>query len=115
VFISVALPLKVVPPLFNRYADGQRYGGHIDGAVRPVYGTPYRVRTDLSATLCPSAPEDYDGGELVIEETSGPRRFKLPAGDMVLYSGSSLHHVEAVTSGARLAAFFWVQSAATCR
>jgi PKHD-type hydroxylase len=109
-FISAALPLKVVPPLFNRYADGQRYGGHIDGAVRAVYGTPHRVRTDLSATLFLSDPGDYDGGELVIEEVSGPRRFKLPAGDMVLYSGSSVHHVEAVTRGARLAAFFWVQS-----
>jgi PKHD-type hydroxylase len=107
-FISAALPLKVVPPLFNRYAGGQSYGGHIDGAVRPVPGTPHRVRTDLSATLFLSTPEDYDGGELVIEDIA--RRIKLPAGDMILYSGTSIHHVEPVTRGARLAAFFWVQS-----
>ena len=107
-FISAALPLKVVPPLFNRYAGGQSYGGHIDGAVRPVPGTPHRVRTDLSATLFLSAPEDYDGGELVIEDIG--QRIKLPAGDMVLYSGTSVHHVEPVTRGVRLAAFFWVQS-----
>jgi PKHD-type hydroxylase len=107
-FISAALPLKIVPPLFNRYAGGQAYGGHIDGAVRPVFGTPHRVRTDLSATLFLSAPEDYDGGELVIEDIA--QRIKLPAGDMILYSGTSVHHVEPVTSGVRLAAFFWVQS-----
>jgi PKHD-type hydroxylase len=107
-FVSAALPLKVVPPLFNRYAGGQSYGGHIDGAVRPVFGTPHRVRTDLSATLFLSEPEDYDGGDLVIEDAG--QRIKLPAGDMVLYSGSSVHHVEPVTRGARLAAFFWVQS-----
>jgi PKHD-type hydroxylase len=107
-FISAALPLKVVPPLFNRYAGGQSYGGHIDGAVRPVPGTPHRVRTDLSATLFLSAPEDYDGGELVIEDFG--KRIKLPAGDMILYSGTSVHHVEPVTRGVRLGAFFWVQS-----
>ena len=107
-FISAALPLKVVPPLFNRYAGGQSYGGHIDGAVRPIEGTPHRVRTDLSATLFLSAPSDYDGGELVIEDIG--QRIKLPAGDMVLYSGTSVHHVEPVTRGVRLAAFFWVQS-----
>ena len=107
-FISAALPLKVVPPLFNRYAGGQSYGGHIDGAVRPVPGTPHRVRTDLSATLFLSQPDDYDGGELVIEGSG--QRIKLPAGDMVLYSGTSVHHVEPVTRGARLASFFWVQS-----
>jgi PKHD-type hydroxylase len=107
-FISAALPLKVVPPLFNRYAGGQSYGGHIDGAVRPVPGTPHRVRTDLSATLFLSATSDYDGGELVIEDVG--QRIKLPAGDMILYSGTSVHHVEPVTRGVRLAAFFWVQS-----
>ena len=109
-FISAALPLKVVPPLFNRYSGGQSYGGHIDGAVRPVFGTPHRVRTDLSATLFLSAPEDYDGGELVIEDMFGERRVKLQAGDMVLYPGTSVHRVEPVTRGARLAAFFWIQS-----
>jgi PKHD-type hydroxylase len=109
-FISAALPLKVVPPLFNRYAGGQSYGGHIDGAVRQVFGTPHRVRTDISATLFLSEPHEYDGGELVIEDGSQPRGVKLPAGDMVLYSGSTVHHVEPVTRGARIAAFFWVQS-----
>jgi PKHD-type hydroxylase len=109
-FISAALPLKVVPPLFNRYSGGQSYGGHVDGAVRPVFGTPHRVRTDLSATLFLSAPEDYDGGELVIQDTFGERRVKLPAGDLVLYPGTSVHRVEPVTRGARLAAFFWIQS-----
>jgi PKHD-type hydroxylase len=109
-FISAALPLKVVPPLFNRYSGGQSYGGHIDGAVRPVFGTPHRVRTDLSATLFLSPPEDYDGGELVIEDRVGTRRVKLAAGDMVLYPGTSVHRVEPVTRGVRLAAFFWIQS-----
>jgi len=109
-FISAALPLKVVPPLFNRYSGGQSYGGHIDGAIRPVFGTPHRVRTDLSATLFLSAPEDYDGGELVTEDRGGSRRVKLPAGHMVLYPGTTVHHVEPVTRGARLAAFFWIQS-----
>jgi len=109
-FISAALPLKVVPPLFNRYSGGQSYGGHIDGAVRPVFGTPHRVRTDLSATLFLTAPEEYDGGELAIEDRFGPRKIKLAAGDMVLYPGTSVHHVEPVTRGTRLAAFFWTQS-----
>lgn len=109
-FISAALPLKVVPPLFNRYTGGQSYGGHVDGAVRPVFGTPHRVRTDLSATVFLSDPQDYDGGELVVQDLVGDRRIKLPAGDMVLYSGTSVHRVEPVTRGARLAAFFWVQS-----
>ena len=109
-FVSAALPLKVVPPLFNRYSAGQAYGGHIDGAVRPVAGTPHRVRTDLSATLFLTSPEDYDGGELVIQDRLGDRRIKLAAGDMVLYPGTSVHHVTPVTRGARLAAFFWIQS-----
>jgi PKHD-type hydroxylase len=109
-FISAALPLKVLPPLFNRYSGGQSYGGHIDGAVRPVFGTPHRLRTDLSATLFLSPPESYDGGELVIEDRFGPRRVKLSAGHMVLYAGTSVHHVEPVTRGVRLAAFFWIQS-----
>jgi PKHD-type hydroxylase len=109
-FISAALPLKVLPPLFNRYSGGQAYGDHIDGAVRPVFGTPHRIRTDLSATLFLSTPDEYDGGELVIEDKLSPRRVKLGAGDMVLYPGTSVHHVEPVTRGARLAAFFWIQS-----
>src|SRR5579871_2903377 len=109
-FVSAALPLKVVPPLFNRYAGGQSYGGHVDGAVRPVFGTPHRVRTDLSATLFLSSPEEYDGGELVIDDSLREQRIKLSAGDMILYPGNSVHHVEPVTRGTRLAAFFWVQS-----
>jgi len=109
-FTSAALPLKVVPPLFNRYSGNQTYGRHVDGAIRPIAGTPYRVRTDLSATLFLTPPEDYDGGELVIEDTFGQRRVKLPAGDMVLYPGTSVHHVEPVTRGTRTASFFWIQS-----
>jgi PKHD-type hydroxylase len=109
-FISAALPMRVLPPLFNRYTDGRSYGGHIDGAVRPISGTPFRVRTDLSATLFLADPADYDGGELVIGEGDDERRVKLPAGDMVLYSGGTVHRVLPVTRGVRLAAFFWVQS-----
>jgi PKHD-type hydroxylase len=109
-FMSAALPLKVVPPLFNRYENNQTYGNHIDGAIRPVEGTPHRVRTDLSATLFLTPPEDYDGGDLVIEDTFGSQRVKLPAGDMILYSGVSLHRVEPVTKGVRTSSFFWIQS-----
>jgi PKHD-type hydroxylase len=109
-FMSAALPLKVVPPLFNRYEGGENYGNHVDGAVYPVAGTPHRVRTDLSATLFLSSPEDYEGGELIADDTYGAHRIKLPAGDLILYPGTSLHRVEPVTRGVRLAAFFWVQS-----
>ena len=109
-FVAAALPLKVVPPLFNRYAGGQSYGAHIDGAIRPVAGTRHRVRTDLSATLFLSDPASYTGGELVIRDTFGERAVKLAAGDLVLYPGTSVHRVEPVTSGVRLAAFFWIQS-----
>ena len=109
-FLSAALPLKVFPPLFNRYEGGQSFGSHVDNAVRQVRGTPHRIRTDLSATLFLSAPEDYDGGELVIEDTYGLHSVKLPAGDLVLYPASSLHLVRPVTRGARVASFFWIQS-----
>jgi PKHD-type hydroxylase len=109
-FITAALPQKIVPPLFNRYAGGQSYGSHIDGGIRPVPGTPHRVRTDLSATLFLTAREDYDGGELVVEDTYGAHRIKLPAGDLILYSGTSRHRVEPVTRGARVSSFFWIQS-----
>jgi PKHD-type hydroxylase len=109
-FVSTALPRRIVPPLFNRYEGGETYGNHVDGAVYPVAGTPHRVRTDLSATLFLSPPEDYDGGELVIDDTYGAHRVKLPAGDLILYPGSSLHRVEPVTNGTRLASFFWVES-----
>lgn len=110
IFISAALPMRVLPPLFNRYTDGRFYGGHIDGAVRPIAGTPFRVRTDLSATLFLADPAEYDGGELVIGEGEDEKWVKLPAGDMVLYSGGTVHRVMPVTRGVRLAAFFWVQS-----
>jgi PKHD-type hydroxylase len=110
VFIAAALPARVLPPLFNRYTGGQSYGGHIDGAIRPVGGTPYRVRTDLSATIFLTDPAEYDGGELVIGEAGEEKRVKSAAGDMVLYSGGTVHRVLPVTRGARLAAFFWVQS-----
>jgi len=109
-FTSAALPLKIFPPLFNRYQGGQSFGVHVDNAVRQVRGTPHRVRTDLSATLFLSAPEEYDGGELIVDDTYGAHKVKLPAGHMVLYPSSSLHHVAPVTRGARLASFFWIQS-----
>tara|TARA_Y100000817_G_scaffold2234_1_gene1904 strand:- start:729 stop:1409 length:681 start_codon:yes stop_codon:yes gene_type:complete len=110
VFTASALPLKVLPPLFNRYSDNQSYGGHIDGAVRPIAGSPHRIRTDLSATLFLSDPDSYDGGELVVNDAFGERAIKLSAGDMVLYPGTSIHRIESVTRGVRLAAFFWIQS-----
>lgn len=109
-FMSAALPLKMVPPLFNRYENSGAYGRHVDGAIRPITGTPYRVRTDLSATLFLSDPDTYEGGELIVEDTFGPRKIKLKAGDMVLYPGTSVHKVDAVSKGVRLAAFFWIQS-----
>lgn len=109
-FTAAALPAKVLPPLFNRYEGNETYGRHIDGAIRPYAGTALRVRTDLSATLFLSEPGDYDGGELVIEDTYGPRAVKLQAGDLVLYPGTSVHRVEPVTRGVRLASFFWIQS-----
>ena len=91
--MSAALPLKVFPPLFNRYAGGDAFGSHVDNAIRQVPGTPHRVRTDLSATLFFVDPDGYDGGELVVEDTYGSHSVKLPAGDMVLYPSTSLHHV----------------------
>lgn len=109
-FMAAALPLKVFPPLFNRYAGGQAFGNHVDNAIRQVTGTRHRVRTDLAATLFFSDPEEYDGGELEIEDTFGLHSVKLPAGHMILYPASSLHHVRPVTRGARTASFFWVQS-----
>ena len=109
-FMAAALPLKVFPPLFNRYGEGAAFGAHIDNAIRQVTGTPHRVRTDLSATLFFTAPEEYDGGELLVEDTYGVHNVKLPAGHLILYPASSLHHVRPVTRGERLASFFWVQS-----
>ncbi len=109
-FMAAALPSKVFPPLFNRYRGGQSFGTHVDNAIRQVNGTPHRVRTDLSATLFFAEPSEYDGGELVIEDTYGVHTVKLPAGHMVLYPSTSLHHVRPVTRGARVCSFFWIQS-----
>lgn len=109
-FMSAALPHKVFPPLFNCYTAGGSFDFHIDNAIRQVRNSPERVRTDLSATLFFSEPDQYDGGELVIQDTFGTQRIKLPAGDLLLYPATSLHKVEAVTRGARLASFFWTQS-----
>ncbi len=109
-FMSAALPLKVFPPLFNQYAGGHSFGSHVDNAIRQVPGTPHRVRTDLSATLFFVDPDAYEGGELVVEDTYGTHSVKLPAGHLILYPSTSLHHVRPVTSGARLASFFWIQS-----
>ncbi len=109
-FMSAALPHKVFPPLFNCYTGGGSFDFHIDNAIRQVKNSVERVRTDLSATVFFSDPDEYDGGELVIQDTYGNQRIKLPAGDMVLYPGTSLHKVEAVTRGARFASFFWTQS-----
>lgn len=109
-FIAAALPLKIFPPLFNRYEGGETFGIHIDNAVRVQHGTGTRVRSDLSATLFLSDPDSYEGGELVIEGAAGAQAAKLPAGHLLLYPASSLHRVEAVTGGVRLASFFWIQS-----
>lgn len=109
-FVAAALPHRTFPPLFNRYAGGQSFGTHIDNAIRPVRGTAVKLRTDLSGTLFLSDPDSYDGGELVVETEFGAQAVKLPAGDLVLYPASSLHRVQPVTRGARLASFFWVQS-----
>jgi PKHD-type hydroxylase len=109
-FISAALPLRIFPPLFNRYQGGQSFGNHVDNAIRQVGGTPHRIRTDLSATLFFADPDEYDGGDLVIEDTYGVHSVKLPAGHLVLYPSTSLHAVHPVTRGARIASFFWIQS-----
>ena len=109
-FVTAALPLRVFPPLFNRYQGGQSFGTHVDNAIRQVTGTPHRIRTDLSATLFFTGPEEYDGGELIVEDIYGTHSVKLPAGHMILYPATSLHHVRPVTRGARIASFFWIQS-----
>jgi PKHD-type hydroxylase len=109
-FVSAALPLRVFPPLFNRYSGGQAFGVHVDNAIRQVGGTGHRIRTDLSATLFLANPDEYEGGELMIEDTYGSHGVKLPAGHMILYPATSLHRVNPVTRGARIASFFWIQS-----
>ena len=109
-FISAALPAEVYPPMFNRYEGGETFGAHVDNAVRLLPGSGRKLRTDISATLFLTEPDSYDGGELLIEDTYGAHSVKLAAGDLVLYPSTSLHRVEPVTRGARLASFFWVQS-----
>jgi PKHD-type hydroxylase len=109
-FMAAALPAKVWPPLFNRYGGGEQFDLHVDNAVRLKRGGVERLRSDLSATLFLAAPDEYEGGELTIEDTYGSHCVKLAAGDLILYPASSLHHVTPVTSGERVASFFWVQS-----
>jgi PKHD-type hydroxylase len=109
-FFSAALPKTVFPPLFNRYGVGMTFGSHVDGAIRTHAPSRLRIRTDLSATLFLSDPDEYDGGELLIEDTYGVQRVKLDAGSLVLYPATSLHRVEPITRGARVASFFWIQS-----
>lgn len=109
-FIAAALPAKVFPPLFSRYADGQGFGTHIDNAIRLQQGSDFRLRSDLAATLFLADPASYEGGELVVEGAYGAQGVKLPAGHMVLYPASSLHQVTPVTRGQRIVSFFWVQS-----
>jgi PKHD-type hydroxylase len=107
-FVSAALPLRVFPPLFNRYDAGMAFDTHVDNAIR--FAGPVRYRTDVSATLFLSEPDDYEGGELIIEDSFGEHAVKLPAGDLILYPASSLHRVAPVTAGSRWASFFWAQS-----
>jgi len=109
-FISFALPLKILPPMFNRYQGGGEYGFHIDNAIRVDPSSGQRIRTDVSTTIFLNNPDDYDGGELIINDTYGVERVKLPAGHAVVYPGTSLHRVSPVTRGHRLASFFWTQS-----
>jgi PKHD-type hydroxylase len=109
-FMSAALPLHILPPMFNRYSGGQTFGNHVDGSIRIVPGTNHRLRTDLSCTLFFAGPEEYDGGELIVEDTYGSKSVRLPAGHMILYPSTSLHQVTPVTRGTRLCSFFWLQS-----
>ncbi len=109
-FMSAALPLRIVPPLFNAYAGGEHYGFHVDGAIRLVPGSNLSLRTDVSSTLFLSEPEEYEGGELIVQDTYGSHEVKLPAGDLILYPSTSLHQVATVTQGERVCSFFWTQS-----
>ena len=109
-FLSAALPHHVFPPIFSRYSVGMKFGAHVDNAIRPLPGTGQRLRTDISATLFLSEPDEYDGGELMIEDSYGTHAIKLPAGHMVLYPSTSLHLVREITRGQRVAAVFWLQS-----
>jgi PKHD-type hydroxylase len=109
-FFSAVLPRQVYPPLFNRYGPGMAFGDHVDGAIRVHPPTSRRLRTDISATLFLTDPNDYDGGELTIDDAYGPQAVKLPAGDLVIYPATSVHRVTPVTRGARVSAFFWIES-----
>lgn len=109
-FMTAALPLRVLPPMFNRYDVGMTFGAHVDGSIRAIPGTGQRLRTDVSSTLFLTPPEDYDGGELVVHDTYGTHSVKLPAGHMVVYPATSMHSVTPVTRGSRWASFFWTQS-----
>jgi PKHD-type hydroxylase len=109
-FISAVLPNKVYPPMFNRYGEGMHFGTHVDGTVRMIPGSSQKLRTDLSATLFLASPQSYEGGELVVESDFGGQAAKLPAGDLLVYSSTSRHRVNAVTRGQRLACVFWIQS-----
>ena len=109
-FLSAALPLRILPPMFNRYEGGEHYGAHIDNAIRNIPGTGQRLRTDLSMTVFFSEPDEYDGGELRVIDTYGDKVVKLPAGHAILYTSTSLHEVTPVTRGARVSSFFWIQS-----
>ncbi|GBR03969.1 Fe2+-dependent dioxygenase [Acetobacter oeni] len=110
VFNSAALPLRVFPPLFNRYDKGMCFHAHVDNAIRPLPGTGFRIRTDVSSTLFLSEQDEYEGGELLIQDTFGIQKVRFPAGDLVLYPSTSLHRVSEVTRGSRWASFFWSQS-----
>ncbi|MGQ7792841.1 Fe2+-dependent dioxygenase [Faunimonas sp. B44] len=110
VFNSATLPFRVLPPMFNRYDAGMTFGAHVDGAIRAIPGTSIRMRADISCTLFLTPPEDYDGGELVIDDVYGSHSAKLPAGDMIVYPATSLHHVTPITRGCRWSSFFWTQS-----
>lgn len=109
-FLSAALPLDILPPYFNRYENHETFGFHVDNAIRNIRGTQHRIRTDLSCTIFLSEPEEYEGGDLVVEDTYGYHEVKLPAGDMILYPSTSVHEVTPVTKGCRTASFFWIQS-----
>ena len=109
-FVTAALPQTVFPPLFNRYGGGQTFATHIDNSIRQSRDGSVRIRSDLSATLFLTEPDEYDGGELLVEDTYGVHEVKLPAGDLILYPASSLHQVTPVTRGARTSSFFWIQS-----
>jgi len=110
VFMSAALPLRIVPPLFNAYAGGEHYGFHVDGAIRLLPNSQLSLRTDVSSTLFLSEPDEYEGGELIVQDTYGSHEVKLPAGDLILYPSTSLHQVSPVTRGERVCSFFWTQS-----